>query len=165
MPLVDDLLEPVSEKELSRRRLLLAVGGGALGVAGLGTLVTGVRYIRPNVLFEPATRFVVGRVDDLPVGSVLDLPKRKLFVVRSREGFYAMSSVCTHLGCMVRHRKERHASEAFFCPCHGSRFDIRGEVVGGPAPRPLDRVLLEIDGGKLVADVGKPVPPGTVTKA
>jgi nitrite reductase/ring-hydroxylating ferredoxin subunit len=163
MPLIDDLREPVSEEEVTRRRALAAIGGGALAVAGLGTLITGVRYMRPNVLFEPATRFALGRADDVPVGGVLDLPKRKLFLVRAESGFYAMSSVCTHLGCMVRHQKDPGASEAFFCPCHGSRFDVEGEVLGGPAPRPLDRVRLEIDGGKLVVDVSEPVPHGTVT--
>ena len=96
---------------------------------------------------------------------MLDLPKRKLFVVRSSEGFYAMSSVCTHLGCMVQHQKQENATEKFFCPCHGSRFDIEGEVVGGPAPRPLDRVQIEIDAGQLVVDVSRTVPHETVTKS
>ncbi|MHC4859958.1 MAG: hypothetical protein ACYTDY_07680, partial [Planctomycetota bacterium] len=61
MPLVDDLSLPISEREMSRRRALLAIGGSALGVAGLGTLITGIRFMSPNVLFEPATRFAVGR--------------------------------------------------------------------------------------------------------
>ena len=163
MPLIDDLNEPVSAEEMTRRRALAAIGGGALGVAGLGTLITGVSFMKPNVLFEPATRFAVGRPEDISVGTVLDLPRKKLFVVRSEAGFYAMSSVCTHLGCMVQYQKAAGAKETFFCPCHGSRFDVKGEVVGGPAPRPLDRVLLTIDGGKLVADVSKLVPHDTVT--
>jgi cytochrome b6-f complex iron-sulfur subunit len=165
MALVDDLNQSVPEGELTRRRTLLLLGGGALTAAGIGTVVTGIGYLRPNVLFEPATRFAVGRPGDLPVGEVLDLPKRKLFVVRSEAGFYAMSSVCTHLGCMVKHQKQPGAKEAFFCPCHGSRFDIDGSVVGGPAPRPLDRVRIEIDGGQLVVDTSQPVPHETVTRA
>ncbi len=165
MPLVDDLDQPLSENEMSRRRALMTLGAGALSVAGIGTLITGIRFMRPNVLFEPATRFAVGRPEDVPVGGVLDLPRRKLFLVRSEAGFYAMSSVCTHLGCMVQHHKVAKGDEAFFCPCHGSRFDQEGNVIGGPAPRPLDRVQLEIDGDKLVVDISTPVPAGTVTKA
>jgi nitrite reductase/ring-hydroxylating ferredoxin subunit len=165
MPLVDDLAEPLPERELSRRKLLGLLGTGALTAAGLGTLVTGVQYLRPNVLFEPATRFPVGRPDDLPVGGVLDLPSRRLFVVRDGTGFFAMSSVCTHLGCMVRRQADRQAKESFLCPCHGSRFALDGKVLGGPAPRPLDRVHLEIDDGKLVVDVSRTVPHDTVVRA
>jgi cytochrome b6-f complex iron-sulfur subunit len=164
MALVDDLEFAVDEREITRRNALLALGGGALAVGGLGAVVTLIRYMRPNVLFEPATKFKVGSIADLAVGGVLDIPKRKLFVARNEEGCFAMSAVCTHLGCMVQHQAAVGAKEAFFCPCHGSRFDQEGAVVGGPAPRPLDRVLLTIDGGELVVDVKETVPHGTVTE-
>ena len=165
MPLVDDLQQPIAMHEITRRRALLTLGGGALAVAGLGAAVTLVKFLRPNVLFEPATKFKVGKVGDLRVGGVLDIPKRKIFVARNEKGFYAMSSVCTHLGCMVQHQSASNAKEVFFCPCHGSRFDHEGGVVGGPAPRPLDRVALAIDGGDLVVDIKETVPHGTVTRA
>ena len=164
MALVDDLDQPIPEQEITRRRALLTLGGGALAVGGLGAVVTLIRFMRPNVLFEPATKFKVGSIDDLPVGGVLDIPKRKLFVARNEQGCFAMSSVCTHLGCMVQHQTAAGAKEAYFCPCHGSRFDPEGQVVGGPAPRPLDRVALTIDGGELVVDVKETVPHGTVTE-
>jgi cytochrome b6-f complex iron-sulfur subunit len=164
MALVDDLNRPITEREISRRRALLTLGAGALGVASLGGMVTLIRFMRPNVLFEPATRFKVGRVEDIPVGGVLNIPKRKIFVARNEKGCFAMSSVCTHLGCMVQHQAAANAKETFFCPCHGSRFDYEGNVVGGPAPRPLDRVALEIDGGELVVDVKEAVPHDTVTE-
>ena len=165
MALIDDLSEPTSEKELSRRRMLLTLGGGALVVAGLGTLATSVDFMRPKVLFEKATKFAVGRADSLPPGGVLDLKNRKVFVVHGPRGFYAMSSICTHLGCVVKHQGPGRKKEAFFCPCHGSRFDIEGSVLGGPAPRPLDRLELALDGGKLVVDTKSIVQPGTVLES
>lgn len=165
MPLIDDLRQPLPEDELSRRRLLTMLGGGALTVAGAGTIVTGIQFMSPNVLFEPATRFPVGRPEDLPLGGVLDLPRQKLFVAHGDEGYYAMSAVCTHLGCMVKHQGKQAAGARFFCPCHGSRFDFQGNVVGGPAPRPLDRWKLEVEGGRLVVDTSAPVPPGTAIQA
>ena len=164
MPLVDDLQDDIPESEISRRQALAGLGGGALAVAGLGGLITGIRFMRPNVLFEPATKFPVGSPDELKVGAVLSLPARKVFVVRSEEGCYAMSSVCTHLGCMVKHAAAKSAPEPFFCPCHGSRFSLTGEVLGGPAPRPLDRLELELTGGQLVVDLSRKVPFGTVTE-
>ncbi|MFQ5654387.1 MAG: ubiquinol-cytochrome c reductase iron-sulfur subunit [Planctomycetota bacterium] len=164
MAIVDDLHQPLSEAEAARRRFLLSLGGGALTVAGLGTLVTGGSYLRPNVLFEPATRFAVGRPGEIPIGEVLSLPRRRLFVVRSEQGYFAMSAVCTHLGCMVRHQEEDGSPQAFFCPCHGSRFDKQGNVIGGPAPRPLRRLELTVEGGELVVDVRRIMPEGTVTE-
>jgi cytochrome b6-f complex iron-sulfur subunit len=162
MALIDDLAQPVPDGEMTRRRALLALGSGALAAAGLGTIVTGIQFMRPNVLFEPATRFSVGRPEEIAVGEVLALPRRKVFVVHGSEGFYAMSSICTHLGCMVRREAPGGSGPAFTCPCHGSRFDLEGKVKGGPAPRPLDRFELTAEGDKLVVDISRPVPEGTV---
>lgn len=164
MSLTDDLNEPLSEAEITRRKVLMALGGGAVAAAGLGASVTGLQFMRPNVLFEPATRFPVGRPDEIAPGSVLAMPKQKVFVVRGAEGVYAMSSVCTHLGCIIQYRKAQGQTEGFFCPCHGSAFSIDGKVVGGPAPRPLDRVEVKLEGGKLVVDTQKKVAADTVFK-
>ncbi|MGH7597413.1 MAG: ubiquinol-cytochrome c reductase iron-sulfur subunit, partial [bacterium] len=48
--------------------------------------------------------------------------------------YIALSPICTHLGCRVR-----KARDGFDCPCHGSRYDLRGQVINGPAARPLTR--------------------------
>ena len=58
--------------------------------------------------------------------------------------YFAMSNICTHLGCRVRWIAD---NEQFLCPCHTAIFDKNGEVVDGPPPRPLDRydVMIEDD--------------------
>ncbi len=58
----------------------------------------------------------------------------------------AFSPLCTHLGCAYRWQAE---TKAFACPCHGSAFDIHGNVIAGPAGRPLDRYLVRIEGSRL----------------
>ncbi len=70
-----------------------------------------------------------------------------VFLVRVDEGRYiALSSVCTHLGCQVR--KLQHALR---CPCHGSTYDLEGNVLRGPAQRPLTRFRTEVvEGGVAV---------------
>ncbi len=161
MPLHDDLKIPVSEEELSRRRFLGGLVGGALTVAGVGTGVVTLEYLEPNVLFEVETRFKLGRPDDFAVGQVTFLPARKLYLVRSAEGFVAMSAVCTHLGCMTQWES---AAGAIFCPCHGSRFSREGKVTGGPAPRPLPRLALALEGGQLVVDTRQVVADDFVLK-
>lgn len=162
MSLVDDLRTDTPSKELDRREALGMMTGAALTVAGIGTVFTTVRYMRPNVLFEPPTRFGVGRPEDIPVGTIVLLPEQKLFVAHSAEGFFAMSATCTHLGCMTRYMPD---SAAIFCPCHGSRFDKAGNVTDGPAPRPLNRFHLSIADGQLVVDMRSPVDTDFILRA
>jgi menaquinol-cytochrome c reductase iron-sulfur subunit len=58
----------------------------------------------------------------------------------------AFTPQCTHLGCAYHWDDPSHT---FVCPCHNSSFSIDGQVLGGPAPRPLDRYMTKIQGGKL----------------
>lgn len=161
MPLLDDLALPPDERTLTRRRLLGALGAGALTLTGVGTAVVGVRYLSPRVLFEPESRFRVGHLSSLPVGGILSFPERKVYVVRTEAGVHALSMTCTHLGCMTRHEADRGR---IFCPCHGSQFNREGQVVGGPAPRPLPRLEVSLQEGLLVVDTRKVVAPDFVLK-
>ena len=161
MPLDDDLKLPVTDEELSRRRFLGLLGSGALGVAGLGTAVSLVRFLEPAVLFEEEARVGVGRPEEIAIGAVLVLPKQKIYVVRSKDGFYALGSTCTHLGCMTRYDKEQGA---LACPCHGSRFHLDGTVAQGPAPRPLPRLQITLERGVLVVDASVKVAPDALLK-
>ena len=61
-------------------------------------------------------------------------------------GITAFSPACTHLGCAYRWSRTRNE---FQCPCHGSRFAIDGRVLGGPAPRPLDRYQVKLAGNRV----------------
>jgi Rieske Fe-S protein len=79
---------------------------------------------------------------------------------RDSDGVYAISSVCTHLGCIVK-----TAEDGFTCPCHGSRFGRDGSVTKGPAPLPLPWLKVTSSGGQWVVDEGETVPPGTKANA
>jgi menaquinol-cytochrome c reductase iron-sulfur subunit len=67
-------------------------------------------------------------------------------VIDERKQVTAFSPLCTHLGCAYHWQAER---KAFLCPCHGSVFDIEGNVITGPASRPLDRYAVKIEGSRL----------------
>ncbi len=71
----------------------------------------------------------------------------RLFIVRHRGDLYALSPVCSHLGCLVNWN---YLKGEFQCPCHGGRYDIEGRVLGGPPPRPLTRLPLKIKDGKVL---------------
>ena len=67
----------------------------------------------------------------------------------------AFSPTCPHLGCIYHWEAERNdaqgqQAQSFICPCHASSFSAQGEVLGGPAPRPLDRYVTRIEGSKLL---------------
>ena len=70
-------------------------------------------------------------------------------MVRAAEGFYALSAVCTHLGCLTAWKPELGI---IACPCHGSKFSRDGVKVAGPAPKPLPwlRMWLNDDGDLMV---------------
>ncbi|MFQ5697018.1 MAG: ubiquinol-cytochrome c reductase iron-sulfur subunit [Myxococcota bacterium] len=72
---------------------------------------------------------------------------RPAFVMRTTDRIYALSGVCTHLGCVVKWQRSRRI---FFCPCHGGRFAPDGRVLGGPPPAPLPRFAVAVRQGKIV---------------
>ncbi len=117
-----------------------------------------LRALWPNVLYEPSARFKVGAPSEFPDG-LSYIEARRLFIWRRGNEFYAMSAVCTHLGCTVKPETASGGANEFHCPCHGSRSHDDGTNYAGPAPRPLDRYRMEIasDDGQVVVDSGTPV--------
>ncbi len=141
----------LGEGLMNRRFFLEMVGAGALGIAAIGSIVLSAEYLSPNVVKEPPTTFKAGRPDDYPPGSVTLDKEQKVYIVRAREGyFYALSAVCTHLGCITNWKSDEGIVA---CPCHGSKFDREGHKIAGPAPRALPRFAMSLDDrGQLVVD-------------
>ncbi|MBF0344918.1 MAG: Rieske (2Fe-2S) protein [Nitrospirae bacterium] len=153
------MMSETQDKEggVSRRDFLTLSAFAAAIAAGLGVLAGVIRYFRADVRYEESRSFKIGKPENFPVGSVKKLDDKKVFIFSDENGFYAISSVCTHLGCVV------YSTETGFqCPCHGSKFNITGKVVGGPAPRglPWFEITQDVD-GSLVVDASREVPPGT----
>lgn len=118
----------------TRRRDFLGIAALWTSVAALGTALAGVlRLPKPAVLPGPLRVFKLGDPAQFAVGTTTRVDTGNFFLFRDDQGFHAISSVCTHLGCIVAHQD----SEGFACPCHGSRFNEEGNVVGGPAPAGL----------------------------
>jgi menaquinol-cytochrome c reductase iron-sulfur subunit len=67
-------------------------------------------------------------------------------ILNNDRSITAYSPLCTHLGCAYHWEASRHS---FVCPCHGSAFDMQGNVIAGPAQRPLDRYALKVQGQRL----------------
>ncbi len=148
------LTEPLAPGTLwmSRRNFLSRAGWVAF-FSFLGTMLLGsLRYMFPRVLFEPSTLFKAGLPDDYPVGAVSTkwVKDYRTWIVRNDKGFYAIFAQCTHLGCTPRWLE---AEGKFKCPCHGSGFTMDGLNFEGPAPRPLERVKIDLsEDGQLLVD-------------
>ena len=119
---------------INRRDFLNEIAAAALSIAAVGTAVVTIRYLSPNVLFEPPTSFTIGTPDNFAVNSVTYIADQQVYILSTASGFSAVSAVCTHLGCITQWKPEL---DLIACPCHGSRFNKDGVVVNGPAPRPL----------------------------
>jgi cytochrome b6-f complex iron-sulfur subunit len=98
---------------------------------------------------------VAGPVDRFEKGSVTPFQEGKFYLARLEDGgFLALSRKCTHLGCTVPWDKE---IARFVCPCHTSTFDIKGRVIGAPAPRPLDLFSVRIENKIVKVDISEPI--------
>jgi len=140
---------PVPQQpELTRRSFLLWGWGAflALLAASVGSVL---RLFLPNVLYEPSQKFRAGKAIDYPLGVTIDKANR-VWIVRNETGLFAMWARCTHLGCTPNWFP---AESRFRCPCHGSNFSADGDVIAGPAPKPLWRVqVIQTPQGDLVID-------------
>lgn len=147
---------------VSRRDFLNEITFSALGIAVVGSAVVTYGYLSPNVLFEPPTKFRAGSPDLYPINTVTYLPDQQVYIVRTAGGFYAVSAVCTHLGCITQWKPE---ANQIACPCHGSKFQPDGTKIEGPAPRPLPHfsITVTVD-GELQVDKLETVKPSQVLK-
>tara|TARA_Y100000748_G_scaffold215761_1_gene181039 strand:- start:1645 stop:2325 length:681 start_codon:yes stop_codon:yes gene_type:complete len=143
----------LKEEFINRKAFLswLSLGWVAFAAATGGFFTVIIRFLYPNVLFEPPQSFKIGYPDDFQSGKV-DLRFKKkynVWIVRDEEKITALSTVCTHLGCTPNWLE---SERKFKCPCHGSGFRSTGINFEGPAPRPLERykILLANDGQVLV---------------
>jgi cytochrome b6-f complex iron-sulfur subunit len=161
---------PAAQEGETRRGFLLGLVMATVGsflALGFSTLTAtltlwtlGVaRFMFPNVLTEPPSRFKVGFPSDFPPGFVDERFKAQFGVwvvngeYNGQRQIYALRTVCTHLGCTPNWLE---AEQKFKCPCHGSGFYKDGINFEGPAPRPLERYAIRIaDDGQLEIDKSK----------
>jgi nitrite reductase/ring-hydroxylating ferredoxin subunit len=142
--------EPVPRRDLLGLSSLWAAAS-ALLFAAFGML----RLPKAAVLSSPSKKFRITLPETLPPGEPYVPPGRAVAVFRDAEGVWAISTVCTHLGCIVK-----AGPQGFECPCHGSRFAPDGTVTKGPAPRALPWLQVSRSGETVVIDEGQVAPAG-----
>jgi len=130
-----------------------AAGWGAFAAAGgLGTLGV-VRFLFPNVNFEPPQEFETKEPSAFGAEEVDESWKETngVWMVNTGGKLMAISTVCTHLGCTPNWLA---GEKKFKCPCHGSGYYINGVNFEGPTPRPLERFRVTVNAitGKVMVD-------------
>jgi len=146
--------EPVPRRDFLGMASLCSAAAACV-FAGIGML----RLPKAAVLSSPSKKFRATLPESLPPGQPYVPPGRSVALFRDEEGVFAISLVCTHLGCIVK-----SMPEGFECPCHGSRFDPAGTVTKGPAPTPLPWRKVAKSGESYVVDEDETVPAGTKVK-
>lgn len=148
------------------RRTTLAAGGGALGAAllaacgssggsggdsgsGSGSGGSDSSQEQSGGNDTDAAGTPLAKIGEVPVGGSVQVASGgdPVLLSQPQKGTVkAFSAICTHQGCKVGADGDR-----FACPCHGSVFDAAsGEVVSGPAPRPLESIPVRIEGDRVV---------------
>lgn len=154
-PAIDYVLRDPSEREiarlLSRRDVLdFALAGTGLLAAAAVLAPLGVFLASPVETSTPGGDLLVGPLDEIPVKKAKSqaLDGEEFIIVRPDEThFYALSSVCTHSEvCHVQWNADR---EQLVCPCHRGAFDLHGNVISGPPPRPLPTREVFVRDGKV----------------
>jgi cytochrome b6-f complex iron-sulfur subunit len=151
--------DPDDSSPLLTRRAWMGLAWGAFSAASAAALAATGRFMFPNVLNEPPQQFKAGLPSEYGIG-VDERWKEKfgIWIVRIADenvephgsGFYALITVCTHLGCTPNYLS---AENKFKCPCHGSGYRLTGINFEGPAPRPLERARIVLaDDGQILVD-------------
>jgi cytochrome b6-f complex iron-sulfur subunit len=145
------------EPHMPRRRVLAWLTSVGLFGSAVLSAVSNLVFIKPRATYGQPARFAIGKPDDFPSGTRISLDVKRVCIVRDGAKMAAISTTCTHLGCIVG-----ISDTGFACPCHGSRFDQDGTVTGGPAPKPLPWFKLSLaPNGELEVDKSTEIAPGT----
>jgi cytochrome b6-f complex iron-sulfur subunit len=146
-----------AEEQVSRRSLLAWLSGaGVVGSLMAGIFSTFV-FLKPRATYGEPSRFRIGRPEDFPPGARIAIDTKRVCIVREGAKVAAISTTCTHLGCIVA-----PSETGFLCPCHGSHFDVDGNVTGGPAPKALSWYQISLTpNGELEVDKDNEIQTGS----
>ncbi|MBF0542116.1 MAG: ubiquinol-cytochrome c reductase iron-sulfur subunit [Nitrospirae bacterium] len=151
-------MSSITTNEKVSRRDFLSIGAIVGAISAFALSIFGLmKFPMPGLFPDVSSIFKIGKVEDFPVDSSKIISDRNVMVSRDAEGIYAISLVCTHLGCIVA-----PSESGYKCPCHGSVYDVLGNVLGGPAPKGLNWFEVSLSPtGKLLVDASKTVKAGT----
>lgn len=155
--------------ELTRKRFMRAAFLGSLAAFSIGGIGTTYLFIYPKKVGTFGSKVTVGEVALFPPGSVTTVREGRFYLMHLTpetgdgvDGFVALYWKCVHLGCVVPWKPDEDGvfrgktyKGIFHCQCHGSLYLPNGQNFGGPAPRPLDIMTVEVVAGKVIVNTGE----------
>jgi cytochrome b6-f complex iron-sulfur subunit len=133
-----------------KRRSFLKAVLAFLGATSVASFVYPLsRYLAPPASTESSKTIVIAK-REIPLGDAMEIVFNGIPAVilnRPGKGLIAVSRVCTHLGCLVQYDKE---NKRLLCPCHAGVYDLEGNIVSGPPPKPLPKLPLRVEGETIV---------------
>ena len=129
----DKMPDPSRRDFLKLTTTALLTASGLLGLAGL------IRFLDFQPGPAPKTEFDLGPASNFPPGTQTVISDVPALLTHNQAGFSALSLICTHLGCTVW-----QDANGLTCPCNGSRYDDKGNVLQGPAKKPLASLRVEL---------------------
>jgi cytochrome b6-f complex iron-sulfur subunit len=133
-----------------KRRSFLKGALAFLGATSLASFVYPIfQYLAPPASAARTKTLIIAK-RDIPLGEAKEIVFNNIPAVvlnRPGKGLIAVSRVCTHLGCLVQYDKE---NTRLLCPCHAGVYDLEGNIVSGPPPKPLPKLPLRVEGETIV---------------
>lgn len=131
--------KPINRREFLNFAWLVSLGFLSVNMGGLTYFFAMPRFKEGQF----GGTFTIGKVSDLPPidSAPVNYPKVKLWLSNTSGGVLGIYKVCPHLGCLYGWNEQE---AKFICPCHGSQFQADGEYIAGPAPRSLDRFVIQV---------------------
>jgi len=144
------------DKKLARRGFLGWIWTFLAAIAAIEFIGVIFSFLSPgrdsNSIETEHPLVPAGPVEQFKPGTVTPFTQGRFYLVHlSSGGFLALSAACTHLGCSLPWDEDK---QAFICPCHASRFDMKGNILSSPAQRPMDLYKVHIKNQQVFVDIG-----------
>jgi cytochrome b6-f complex iron-sulfur subunit len=146
--------ENESSKLISRRGFLGIAWVASLSLIAVQAVIALLKFINPVPTGGFGGFVYAGRIEDFAINSINRILAGRFYISRTEDGIIALWQKCPHLGCAIPWDE---AEGVFHCPCHGSKFNQVGEVMGGPAPRPMDYFPAEVSEDGIWVDTSSPI--------
>lgn len=133
-----------------RRSFLNYLLGTSVGATLVAIAYPILKFVIPPEIIEAAqTSVVAGKVNELPVnsGKIFKFGNKPGLIIHTADGqFKALSATCTHLDCIVQYQPDQ---KRIWCACHNGVYNLSGQNVSGPPPRPLDEYVVNVRGDEV----------------
>ena len=133
----------------TRRVFTNSLIGGIIGGVIGWFLYPIFRFLIPPKNINQDSNIVKLSATEIPIGKakIINYNEIPTIVIRTNQGLFALTAVCTHLGCIVNWDE---VNQEIVCPCHAAKYDLNGNVLSGPAPKPLTLVKAKILDDKIL---------------